>query len=161
MSKIIAVHGASGTQGGSVVKALLKSDWKVRALTRNSSSDAAKALTAAGAEVVAANFDDEATLVKAYEGVEAIFLVTNFWEHLFTGKGRVESGEAEARQALAVVKVASKVPSLKHFIWSTLPGNAEGVSHSHTRYYAAITTITSTATGGGRHQSKNDICILC
>ena len=74
MSKIIAVHGATGTQGGSVVKLLLNSDWKVRAITRNTSSDAAKELAAQGAEVVSANFDDEASLVKAYGGVEAVFL---------------------------------------------------------------------------------------
>ncbi len=67
MSKIIAVHGATGTQGGSVVKALLNLDWKVIAITRNAVSDAAKALTAAGAEVMTANFEDEASLVTAYE----------------------------------------------------------------------------------------------
>ena len=67
MSKIIAVHGATGTQGGSVVKALLNSDWKVIAITRNAVSDAAKALKAAGAEVMTANFEDESSLVTAYE----------------------------------------------------------------------------------------------
>ena len=67
MAKIIAVHGSTGTQGGSVVQSLIKSDWKVRALTRNTYGDAAKALNAAGVEVVAANFDDEASLTKAYE----------------------------------------------------------------------------------------------
>ena len=61
------------------------------------------------------------------EGVEAIFLVTNFWEHIFTGKTAVQSGEAEAAQASTVIKVADALPNLEHFIWSTLPGNAEGV----------------------------------
>lgn len=51
MSKIIAVHGATGAQGGSVVRSLLKSDWKVRAITRNTASDSAKALIKLGAEV--------------------------------------------------------------------------------------------------------------
>jgi len=69
MSKrIIAVHGATGTQGGSVVKALLNSSsWTVRAITRNAASASAKILIEAGAEVVSANFDDEASLLKAYE----------------------------------------------------------------------------------------------
>jgi uncharacterized protein YbjT (DUF2867 family) len=67
MAKIIAVHGATGMQGGSVVKALLKSEWKVRAITRNATGDAAKSLSDAGVEVVTANLDDEASLVKAYE----------------------------------------------------------------------------------------------
>lgn len=67
MSKTIAVHGATGTQGGSVVKSLLTSDWKVIAITRNAVSDAADTLKAAGAEVMTANFDDEASLVQAYK----------------------------------------------------------------------------------------------
>jgi uncharacterized protein YbjT (DUF2867 family) len=67
MAKIIAVHGATGMQGGSVVKSLLKSEWKVRAITRNPNGDSAKALVDAGVELVTANFDDEASLIKAYE----------------------------------------------------------------------------------------------
>lgn len=67
MAPTIAVHGATGMQGGSVVSSLLKSSWKVRAITRNASSSSAKALVSAGAEVVSANFDDEDSLVKAYE----------------------------------------------------------------------------------------------
>ena len=67
MSRIIAVHGATGMQGGSVVKSLLKSDWKVRAITRNASGAAAKSLSEAGIQVVTADFDDEASLIKAYE----------------------------------------------------------------------------------------------
>lgn len=54
-------------QGGSVVQALLKSEWKVRAITRNASGASAKALVDAGAEVVTGNFDDESSLHKAYE----------------------------------------------------------------------------------------------
>lgn len=68
MAKTIAVIGATGTQGGGVVKVLLKSgDWKVRAITRNTSSDKVKALASSGAEVVAANTDDLDSLVKAFE----------------------------------------------------------------------------------------------
>lgn len=54
-------------QGGSVVKSLLKTEWKVRAITRNATGASAKSLLDAGAEVVSANFDDEASLIKAYE----------------------------------------------------------------------------------------------
>jgi len=127
MSQIIAVHGATGMQGGSVVKALLNSsEWKIRAITRNTTSASATALASQGAEVVSADFDDEKSLLKAYEGVSAIFLVTNFWEHMYTGKSVTDSREKEIEQALAVVKIADKLPGLKQFIWSTLPGNAEG-----------------------------------
>jgi saccharopine dehydrogenase-like NADP-dependent oxidoreductase len=60
MSKTIAIIGATGTQGSSVARSMLKDkSWKVCAITRNINSDAAKALASSGAEVVAANCDDE------------------------------------------------------------------------------------------------------
>lgn len=66
--KIIAVTGATGAQGGGVVNVMKKTPgWKVRAVTRNPESDAAKKLAADGIEVVAADFNDEASLVKAFE----------------------------------------------------------------------------------------------
>ena len=66
--KIIAVTGATGAQGGGVVNVMKKTPgWKVRAVTRNPESDAAKKLAAEGIEVVQADFDDEASLLKAFE----------------------------------------------------------------------------------------------
>ena len=66
--KTIAVLGATGVQGGSVVQALLKDKtWKVRGLTRDTSKDAAKALEKQGVELVSANIDDEGSLLKAFE----------------------------------------------------------------------------------------------
>ena len=68
MTKIIAVCGGTGQQGGGVANVLLKTPgWKVRVITRNVDGDKAKALKEKGAEVVAANIDDEASLVKAFE----------------------------------------------------------------------------------------------
>jgi hypothetical protein len=57
--------------------------------------------------------------------------VTNFWEHLFTGKSQAESGEAEARQAMNLARAASKTSTLEHYIWSTLP-NAKKLSNGKT-----------------------------
>jgi NAD(P)-dependent dehydrogenase (short-subunit alcohol dehydrogenase family) len=66
--KIIAVTGATGSQGGGVVNIMKKTPgWKVRAITRNVDSDAAKKLAADGVEVVQASFDDEESLKKAFE----------------------------------------------------------------------------------------------
>lgn len=68
MSKIIAVIGATGAQGGSVAEQFLQLDgWQVRAITRNADSDKAKALASKGAEVVTADCWDEASLIKAFE----------------------------------------------------------------------------------------------
>lgn len=67
-TKIIAVTGATGAQGGGVIN-IMKNvpGWKIRAITRNPSSDSAVKLSQGGIEVVRADFDDEASLVKAFE----------------------------------------------------------------------------------------------
>ncbi len=67
MANTIAVVGSTGQQGGSVVRACLKAGWSVRSVTRNVESDAAKLLISEGSEVVRANLDDEASLIKAFE----------------------------------------------------------------------------------------------
>ena len=78
--KIVTVLGATGAQGGSVVDYLLKSpeEYSVRAISRNSESNAAKTLTARGVEVVQADMDDVTSLITAFKGSYAIFAVTDF-----------------------------------------------------------------------------------
>lgn len=66
--KTIAVTGATGSQGGGVVSVMKKvTGWKVRALTRDPTSEAAKKLAENGVEVVRADFDDEGSLRKAFK----------------------------------------------------------------------------------------------
>jgi uncharacterized protein YbjT (DUF2867 family) len=82
--KTIAVLGATGAQGGGLVRAILNdpnNEFAVRAITRNPDSDKAKALREAGAEVVAADLDDQQSLERAFKGAYGAFCVTNFWEH--------------------------------------------------------------------------------
>ncbi|MEO7454713.1 MAG: NmrA family NAD(P)-binding protein, partial [Gemmatimonadaceae bacterium] len=82
--KIIAVVGATGAQGGGLVRAILadpSGGFSVRAITRDVNSDKAKALAAAGAEVVAADVDDEASMTKAFAGAYGAYCVTFFWDH--------------------------------------------------------------------------------
>lgn len=67
MAKTIAVTGATGVQGGSVARKMLEEGWTVRAITRNTNSDAAKKLAEQGAQIVQASFDDESSLEKAFE----------------------------------------------------------------------------------------------
>lgn len=77
MSKLITVVGATGAQGGSVVASALKSgNYKVRGITRNVNSEAAKALTAQGVEMVSADANDEASLVKAFKVRQANIRIT-------------------------------------------------------------------------------------
>jgi uncharacterized protein YbjT (DUF2867 family) len=117
--KIIAVAGATGAQGGGAARAILadpESGFTVRALTRNPDSPAARELAALGAEVVRADFDDEPTVHKAFEGAYGAFLVTNFFAHMSAAK------ETEEIEALAR---AAKAAGLRHVVWSTLEDTRE------------------------------------
>src|SRR5215510_12967976 len=82
--KIITVFGATGAQGGGLVRAILNdknSEFAVRAVTRDVNSDKAKQLKALGAEVVAADVDDDAAVEKTLEGAYGAYFVTFFWDH--------------------------------------------------------------------------------
>lgn len=110
--KLIAVIGATGQQGGAVVRALQAGgQFKVRALSRT--PDKHRDLAD---EVVTADLDRPETLRAAFEGAHGVFLVTNFWEE----------GTDELKQATAAVR-AAKDAGVKHFIWSTLP-DVEAIS---------------------------------
>jgi uncharacterized protein YbjT (DUF2867 family) len=110
--KLIAVVGATGQQGGAVVRALQASgQFKVRALTRNRERHPKLA-----DEVALADFNRPETLKAAFAGAHGVFLVTNSWE----------AQADEPRQALAAVD-AAKDAGVQHFIWSTLP-NVETIS---------------------------------
>jgi uncharacterized protein YbjT (DUF2867 family) len=117
--KTIVVFGATGAQGGGLVRAILddkNSEFAVRAVTRDINSDKAKALAAAGAEVVAADIDDSTSLQKALEGAYGAFFVTFFWAHF--------SAEKETEEARQMAQ-AAKAAGLKHVIWSTLEDTRE------------------------------------
>jgi len=77
---LVLVTGVTGHQGGAVARELLAKGVKVRGLTRNPESDAAKALAALGAEIVKGDFEDEASLKRALAGAWGAFSVQNTWE---------------------------------------------------------------------------------
>jgi uncharacterized protein YbjT (DUF2867 family) len=125
--KVIAVVGATGAQGGALVQAILADrdgPFTARALTRNLQSDKAKALAAAGAEVVAADLDDPRSLERALAGAYGAFFLTSYWEHF--------SPEKELAQAGHMAK-AAKVAGVKHVIWSTLEDTRKWVPLSDDR----------------------------
>jgi uncharacterized protein YbjT (DUF2867 family) len=112
--KVIAVLGATGAQGGGLVRAILadkSGEFTARALTRNVNSDKAKALADMGAEVVAADVDDHESLKNAFAGVYGVYAVTFFWEHFLP--------EKETAQVASIAK-AAKETNVQHVIWSTL-----------------------------------------
>ncbi|KAF2998437.1 hypothetical protein E8E13_000266 [Curvularia kusanoi] len=120
--KIIVVTGATGSQGGGVVNVMKRqAGWKVRAVTRDTASEAAKKLAGEGIELVQADFDDEDSLREVFKDAHAIFAVTNWWEHLFRGKTRDEAGDIEEEQGMKLARAAAATETLEHYIWSTTP----------------------------------------
>ena len=112
--KIIAVVGATGQQGGGLVRAIgadRSGEFAARAITRNPGAEKAQALKAGGVEVVAADLDKPETLNKAFDGAYGVFAVTNFWEHF--------SPEKELAQARNMAD-AARSAGVQHVIWSTL-----------------------------------------
>ena len=125
--KIIAVVGATGAQGGGLVRAILadkNGSFAARAITRNPNSEKAQALRSAGAEVVTADADKPETLVKAFAGAYGVFALTNFWEHF--------SPERELTQARNQAQ-AAKDAGVQHVIWSTLEDTRKWVPLSDNR----------------------------
>jgi len=112
--KVIAVIGATGAQGGGLVRAILadrSGAFSARAITRHPDSEKGRELGKLGAEVVGADADDPATLERAFAGAHGAFCVTNFWEHY--------SPEREVAQATAMAD-AAKSSGVSHVVWSTL-----------------------------------------
>ena len=112
--KVIAVTGATGAQGGGLVRAILadrSGEFAARAVTRKPDSEPARALAKLGVEVVAGDADDPQSLTRAFAGAYGVFCLTNFWEHF--------SAEREGAQATAMARATRKA-GVQHVIWSTL-----------------------------------------
>lgn len=125
--KIIAVMGATGAQGGGLVRAILSDPnggFAVRAITRDVNSDKAKELAKLGAEVVAADVDNPESLKKAFEGAYGAFCVTFFWAHF--------SPEKEIAHAAAMAQ-AAKHAKVQHVVWSSLEDTRKWVPLSDNR----------------------------
>ncbi|KAH6871630.1 hypothetical protein B0T10DRAFT_590832 [Thelonectria olida] len=115
MSKLLTVFGATGNQGGSVIRAVLNDpvlskEFRIRAITRDVSKPAAKELVAKGVEVVAADMSSAEQAAPAVEGAHTVFLVTNYWETM--------SAEVELSHGKAVTD-ASKAAGVQHLIFSS------------------------------------------
>jgi uncharacterized protein YbjT (DUF2867 family) len=122
--RIIAVAGATGAQGGGLVRAIQADPgggFVARALTRDVNSDKARELAALGAEVVAADVDDEKSLERAFAGAYGAYCVTFYWAHF-----KPEKELAEARNFAQAAKAAG----VSHVIWSTLEDTRDIVGDS-------------------------------
>lgn len=125
--KVIAVLGATGAQGGGLVRAILgdpEGGFSARAVTRDPGSAKARELAALGAEVVAADIDDPSSLEKALQGAHGAYFVTFFWAHF--------SPEREMAEARNMAR-AAQATGLHHAIWSTLEDTRRWVPLSDQR----------------------------
>ncbi|MGO4640484.1 NmrA/HSCARG family protein [Mesorhizobium sp. 2RAF45] len=122
----ILVTGATGQQGGAVARALLSRGHRVKALTRKPDSDAARQLVAAGAEVVAGDLADAASIVRAAKDVDTMFLMGNSYE---------AGLEEETRQGILAAD-AAKAAGIGHLIYSSVADadKQTGIPHFESKY---------------------------
>ena len=124
--KTVLVTGATGRQGGAVARHMLAKGWRLRALTRNPNSYAAKQLAGQGVELVKGDLDDPASLEGAARGVYGIYSVQDFWT--VGAKREVQQGKNLAD--------AAKKAGVEHFVYSSA-GGAErnsGITHFETKW---------------------------
>ena len=122
----VLVAGATGRQGGAVVRHMLPKGWKLRALTRNPKSYAARQLAEKGVELVQGDLDDPASLERAARGVYGIYSVQDFW---------TVGAKREVQQGKNLADVAKKAGA-EHFVYSSA-GGAErnsGITHFETKW---------------------------
>ena len=110
--KTILITGATGRQGGAVIRHLLPQGWKLRALTRNPNGHAAKQLSGQGVEIVQGDLEDPASLEQAAHGVYGIFSVQDYW---------VAGFQREVKQGKNLADIARKT-GVTHFVYSSVGG---------------------------------------
>jgi len=124
--RTVLVSGATGRQGGAVIRHLLCRGWKLRALTRNPNAPAAQELTRQGVEVVQGDLEDRASLEPAAHGVHGVYSVQDFWS--VGAKREVQQGKNLAE--------AARKAGVEHFVYSSV-GGAErnsGIDHWESKW---------------------------
>ena len=123
---VVLVAGATGRQGGAVVRHLRAKGWKLRALTRNPDSYAAWQLAERGIELVQGDLDDPGSLERAARGVYGVYSVQDFW---------TVGARREVQQGKNLADAARKA-GVEHLVYSSV-GGAErntGITHWETKW---------------------------
>ncbi|KAI5477612.1 hypothetical protein MNV49_006099 [Pseudohyphozyma bogoriensis] len=143
-SPLFVVVGATGAQGGSVIKHLIASSqaYRIRGLTRDPTKPAAQALAEKGVEVVKAEISSADDVAKAFEGADCVFANTNFWE-TFSAEKEFEAGK--------ILVDAAKAAGVKLFVLSGFesPANISGGKHSNVPQMEGKASITTYAKSSG------------
>ena len=126
VDKTILVSGATGKQGGAVLKYLLRDRWRIRGLTRAPRGRAAEELSKCGVEVVQGDMDDVESLKRAMRGAHGVYSVQDFWT--VGARREVQQGKNMAD--------AARAAGVQHFLYSSV-GGAErnsGITHWETKW---------------------------
>jgi uncharacterized protein YbjT (DUF2867 family) len=124
--KIVLITGATGRQGGAVIRNLLPKKWKLRALTRNPANAPAQSLSRQGIEVVQGDLEDPSSLERAVRGVYGVYSVQDFW---------AVGAKREVLQGKNLADAAKKA-AVAHFVYSSV-GGAErnsGIDHWQSKW---------------------------
>lgn len=124
--RAVLVTGATGRQGGAVIRHMLPKGWKLRALTRNTSNHAAQELARKGVELMQGDLEDPTSLLRAVQGVYGIYSVQDFW---------AVGAKREVQQGKNIADAAKKA-GVKHFVYSSV-GGAErntGIPHWESKW---------------------------
>jgi len=120
--RLIVVAGATGRQGGSVVRNLLRAGgWRIRGLTRDPDAPKARELADRGVDVMRADMNDPKTLVPALQGAYGLFSVQNFWEVGYDAEVLQGKNLADAAEAARV----------KHLVYSSVGGADRNTGLAH------------------------------
>jgi uncharacterized protein YbjT (DUF2867 family) len=119
--RTVLVTGATGRQGGAVIRHLLPKGWKLRALTRNPDGHEAQALARQGVEVVQGDLEDPDSIARAALGIYGIYSVQDFW---------AVGAKREVQQGKNVADAAKKA-DIKHFVYSSVGGAERNTKIPH------------------------------
>jgi uncharacterized protein YbjT (DUF2867 family) len=117
MSEVL-VAGATGRQGGAVIRHLRKHGYTLRALCRDPESTAARSLAQSGVRVMRGDLDDRSSLDAAVDGAQGVFCVTSFWD---STPGSLRGPAREARQGKNLLD-ASKAAGVAHVVQASGAG---------------------------------------
>ncbi|ORX67272.1 NAD(P)-binding protein [Linderina pennispora] len=138
MSEIVAIIGATGAQGGSVLTSLYSASdkYQLRAVTRNVDSARVKELRAQypGVEWVAADNNDVESLRSAFKNVDIVFANTNYLQPEIFAKVDAGDLDAEFKQGKNIVD-AAVAEGVNHFVYSSLESPSQGSNGKYSKAY--------------------------
>jgi uncharacterized protein YbjT (DUF2867 family) len=124
--KTVLVTGATGRQGGAVVRHMLPKGWRLRALTRNTASLPAQELARQGVEVLRGDLEDPSSLQPAVQGAYGVYSVQDFW---------AVGAKREIQQGMNLADAAKKA-NVKHFVYNSVGGaeRSSGIDHWESKW---------------------------